>query len=183
MKPLLTYIEENAMEIVSVFAILISPIVAVWVSMRIQSNKDARQDKISIFSTLMATRNDRLLQEHFRALNMIDFVFHDKRNVRNIWHEYCDMLHNRSYEDENGVVLRDRKFRELMDAMAKTLGYDIDASDIERTYIPQGFTDKKAEENHLQNELLRVLTSSESFGTQRKESLDAVNQSNPFAIQ
>lgn len=79
------------MEIV---AVLLSPIIAVVVTLWYQSRKEKRDTKRWLFGTLIATRHSPLTEESVRALNMIDVVFFNSQPVRKLWREYFDMLNN-----------------------------------------------------------------------------------------
>jgi len=75
----------NDTEILTIIAILVSPAIAVLVSMWIQNRKEKRQHKRYIFASLMSTRHQVISDEIVRALNMIDVVFHDKKKARRLW--------------------------------------------------------------------------------------------------
>jgi hypothetical protein len=77
---------------VNILAILLSPVVAVMVTVLLQSRREKRNQKLWIFNALIATRHSPIVDENVRALNMIDVVFHDSARVRQLWHEYFDML-------------------------------------------------------------------------------------------
>ncbi|MER1680562.1 hypothetical protein KC846_19100, partial [Enterobacter hormaechei] len=65
-----------ALAIATIFATLISPLLAVRVQKIIEKSTEKRNIKINIFTELMATRSAeaRLSNEHVRALNMIDLA-------------------------------------------------------------------------------------------------------------
>lgn len=86
----------------SLLAILLSPVVAVLVSLYIQHRKERKATKLWIFNTLIATRHAPMTDERVRALNMVDVVFHDAKRVRQLWHEYFDMLSNEGLNNEPG---------------------------------------------------------------------------------
>ena len=77
-----------ALLVIQTLAILLSPVI-VWIAsliyFRFKENKDR---KMWIFSTLMSHRNDLLNEEHLRALNLIDIIFHDRQNICQTWHEF-----------------------------------------------------------------------------------------------
>ena len=79
------------MSIINVIAIIVMPIVAVWVGQRLQRRSELRKDKMWIFRTLLIARNGWTV-DSVNALNIIDVVFVDDENVRKRWKEYYDKL-------------------------------------------------------------------------------------------
>lgn len=150
------------MDIINILAIVISPIIAVLISIWVQNRKEKQQHKMYIFTTLMATRHSPIIDEKVRALNMIDVVFHDKPRVRQLWREYFDMLGNEGLNNPTGWDQRQKKNLELIHEIAKVLGYGkaITHLDVDRVYYPVGLGEKSRRTDELLNELLRVLRAS-----------------------
>lgn len=67
-----------------ILAIILAPLIAVWVGQLIHTREEKRNDKLSIFKTLMATRNGWTM-ESVKALNIIEIVFSDDKNVLISW--------------------------------------------------------------------------------------------------
>ena len=63
------------MEILTFCAILLSPVIAVLITVWLQNRKERRATKLWVFNTLIATRHDPIKDENVRALNMVDVVF------------------------------------------------------------------------------------------------------------
>ena len=145
--------------IINVVALLISPVIAVVVSLWYQRVTERRKPRIALFTTLLATRTFRLSDEHVRALNLIDVTFHDSRKVRSVWREYFDMLNNAGLNNPNGWKQRESKFFEMLTAMATAVGHDteITHTDVERVYVPEGLVTEKQRFVEISTELLRVL--------------------------
>jgi hypothetical protein len=147
---------------VNILAILLSPVVAVLITVYLQSRKEKRNQKLWIFNTLMATRHAPIIDENVRALNMIDVVFHDSEQVRELWHEYFEMLCNQGLNNPLGYGQRQKKNLELITAMAKVLGYgkSITHLDVDRAYSPVGLGAQSQTSQEIAGELLRVLKAS-----------------------
>ena len=77
---------------VNIIAILLSPLIAVLVTVMLQARNEQNSRRLWIFNTLIATRHSPLIDEAVRALNMIDVAFYHSKRVRQIWHEYYNML-------------------------------------------------------------------------------------------
>lgn len=160
------------MEWVNLLAIALSPIVAVVVSMWIQERRERRQHKLHILATLIGGRHDPLTIENVRALNMIDFVFHDRASVRRLWREYLEMLCNEGLNNEVGWEQLSQKRNELITALASALGYGkaISHLDVDRVYIPKGVVNDFAMTRALWEELLRVLKNTDTLAARPRRS-------------
>ena len=150
------------MQIINIIAILLSPVVAVCVSIYLQRRHERIERKQKVFEILMSTRHSIAIDEQVRALNMIDAVFFSDAEVRKLWHEYFDMLHNEGLNNELGWKTRQKKFLELLTEMAKSLGYGMSIThlDVDRVYNPVGLAEFKQRGEAIANELLRVLKAS-----------------------
>jgi len=164
----------NKLDVVNTLAILVSPAIAVLVSVWLQNRKERRQHQLSILTALIATRHEPLSPEAVRALNMIDLTFHDEISVRKLWREYFEMLCNEGLNNPAGWQQRGKKNIELITEMAKVLGYGKEVShlDIDRVYTPVGIWEQFHKNQDLQNELLRVLKATHSLRTEARVSVD-----------
>ncbi|MFA6562830.1 MAG: DUF6680 family protein [Verrucomicrobiia bacterium] len=170
------------MTIVNILAILISPVIAVLVTVYLQDRREKRNQKLWIFHTLIGNRHIAIAPESIRALNMIDVVFHDCNQVRKIWHEYLDMLCNEGLNNAVGFSQRQKKNLEMITEMAKVLGYGgvITHLDVDRVYSPVGLGEQSKRSDDITAELLRVLKA--SGGVQfvpRKQGDDSSNVTPP----
>jgi hypothetical protein len=109
------------MEWENLLAILVSPVVAVLITVSLQNRKEKRAQKLHIFNTLIATRHSPIIEDNVRALNMIDVAFHDCPRVRELWHEYFNMLGNEGLNNPSGWPQRQKKNLEMITEMAKVL--------------------------------------------------------------
>jgi hypothetical protein len=145
-------------------ALALSPLIAVLVSMWIQSRREKRQQRLSIFQTLMATRHATITDENVRALNMIDVVFYNSLGVRRLWRDYLEMLSNEGLNNATGWATRQKKRLELVTEMASVLGYGkaISHLDVDRVYYPVGLGAQNKKVQELLDEFLLVLRQSHS---------------------
>ena len=133
------------MNIINIVAVLVAPIVAVWIGQKLQDRHDRRNDKIELFKTLMMARNGWNI-ESVRALNVLDVVFSDDENVRGAWKKYYDKLCVENPTDSELTKIQDSQY-ELLETMAVSLGYKdkITWKLIQKHYKPKGLIE--AEEN------------------------------------
>src|SRR5689334_8688867 len=99
------------MGLLNLIALLLSPVIAVGVTLFYQVRKEKRDARRELFATLIATRHSQVIDQTVRALNLIDVAFHDSPEVRRLWHEYYDMLNNQGLNNEQGWRLREKKNR------------------------------------------------------------------------
>lgn len=144
---------------ITIIAIAFSPFFAVYVTQRLQDRKARRDAKVAVFMTLTANRHAPLHEDRIRALNLIDVVFSGDARVRELWHDYYDMLANLGLNNPLGWQQRTHKNLELISEMARVLGYrgKISQVDFDRTYIPQGLIDSGVQSQQISKETLNFL--------------------------
>ena len=149
------------MAIVTLLAILFSPLIAVLVSVYIEDRREKRRQKLWIFYTLIATRRSPNTDETVRALNLIDVAFYDSPKIRNLWREFFDMLSNQGLSNSLGEGQRQNKKIEMLTEIAKVLGFgkEISHLDMVRVYSPDPGT-LSQRSDAIADELLRVLKAS-----------------------
>lgn len=147
-------------------AILLSPVIAVCVTLWFQSRKEKRDRKNHLFSTLMVHRKSFPPNaEWVNALNLIDIVFAGNPKVINLWHEYYSMLG--SAQTDSQYRDRDHKYLEMLSEMAKVLGYKkLQQTDIDKFYSPQVHQNQLEFQAQIQSELLRVLKNTNNFNVE-----------------
>ena len=156
------------MEILTVVAILVGPMVGVWLARFLEQLRNKKEARLWVFKTLMATRAATLSVAHVEALNRIELEFNDKRDrdVQAAWRSYHDHLHkfpshgaestttDRWFERKNQLLVK------LLHAMAKNLGYgEFDEMQIANSsYSPRVYGDDEWEQRIRGRLLLDVLS-------------------------
>lgn len=122
----------------NIFAVILAPVIAVWVGQKLQDRAEKRKDKMSVFKAIMTDRYG-WSRETVLALNSIPIVFANDKVVRDAWKEYYKCL---CIQEPNPMELKQRSeaLYKLLENMASTLGYDgtINWNDIQNPYIPRG---------------------------------------------
>lgn len=124
-------------------AVLLAPVVAIWVGELLRKRSDSKAAKLALFTTLIGHRYDLAASESFRALNSIDAVFIGDTAVREAWSRYYAVLNDGGLNNAPGYSIREEKRRELLLEMARTLNWsnNISTADILRAYQPQTVAD------------------------------------------
>lgn len=98
------------------------------------------------------------------ALNLIDVVFYGHKDVIDQWHNLYIVLETTPFPHQR----YNRAILELLSEMAKVVGYpSLKQTDIDKFYFPQAHGNAAAKNQEVQEEFLRVLKSSDNFGTPR----------------
>lgn len=135
------------MEVLNLLAIILVPIVSVWVGQFLQDRSEKRKDKMRIFQCLMSRRAVPWGYdfEVINALNSIDIVFSDDENVRKCWatllSEFDVNLDDLEKEAQLLALDKQKKARwELLKSMSENLGYKgkITENNIQKPYYPIG---------------------------------------------
>ncbi len=145
-----------------VIATLLSPLIAVQVTKWLDRRKQAREEQIRIFKTLMATRAATLDPRHVESLNAIDVVFsaNDKKQkeIRRYWKQYLDHLNDKNYPAGHWGTKRVELLVDLLHSMGSYLGFDFDKTHIKNeSYFPQGYSSLEDDQTAIRKAVLEVL--------------------------
>lgn len=116
-----------------------APLLALQISARLAQRQARNQRKFEVFQTLMRWRAHMYAEQPVQALNLIDVLFHDVREVRDAWEEvYASFNDSRLNTPEGGRARLD-KIHKLLRVMADHLGYgkQFSSADFERVYNPE----------------------------------------------
>lgn len=99
-----------------------------------ERHDERQRQKLSVFATLMQERAQIYSDNGVRALNLIDVVFNESRDVREAWSELYLAFHM------NPLVQHviDERLRKLLGAVAKEIGLsdELRNDDLGRVYYP-----------------------------------------------
>lgn len=143
------------MEILNLISIIISPILAVFIGQHLQNRLEKRKDKIQIFKILMTARIYGWTEDSVHALNIIDIVFVDNKDVRAAW---SDLYEKYCVQNPNEIQLEsmEKSYCKLLETIANSLGYKnkITWETIQTIYIPKGMVEYQKKQKDMQNEQL-----------------------------
>jgi hypothetical protein len=95
-------------------------------------------------------------------------VFAKHPRVVELWHVYHSYLQESG--DRKDFAPLGHKYLELLSAMSQALGYkNLQQTDIDKFYEPRVYGIRAAQNDKLQEELLRVLENTGSFAVNPKE--------------
>ncbi len=159
----------------SIIAFLISPFLGIYTqklienyrldkSKEVEENKIDRNKKLHLFTTLISTKDNRIDQAHIQALNLIDLIYYDILDVIEQWEIYSMHL-NKIIDRNSEAELRlwgqkyDELFYNLLNSMAKHLGYKFNRAKIEsRAYSPIAYNKKENDDFYLRQLATDILS-------------------------
>jgi hypothetical protein len=125
--------------------------------------QDQRQrQKLSVFATLMQERAQIYSESSVRALNLIDVVFNDSREVREAWSE----LYLAFYMTPIPEHVLDERLRKLLGAIAKNIGLadELRNDDLGRVYYPKVQQQKQFIEDMQRQQIIASLQGQNAAG-------------------
>ena len=159
--------------ILNLLALILIPIIAVIIGQHLQNVSAKRKDKMDVFKTMMMNRIGWSV-EGTRAMNIIDIVFSDDKNVRQAWSEYYHAL---CVKDPDEIQLKQMQQAQdkLLEKMAISLGYKdkITWETIQNPYSPNGILQQIENNAKFQSGQL-------AFAEMISRMQNTPGQSNPF---
>ena len=159
----------DTLGIISIIAILTSPIIAVQIEKLLERNRDEKRRKKAIFKTLMSTRGTVLSYSHVEALNRIDLEFSSKKKYKKVieaWKEYFDHLCQTPTDRQLSVWISksEELLANLLYEMGNALGYDFDKTLIKRNiYSPAGHHNVEREQQEVRLGIIDILKGNSSL--------------------
>jgi hypothetical protein len=150
------------LEILTLIAILVGPIVALAIQRWSDNRKEARDRKLAVFKTLMMHRATPVSIPYVQALNLIDVEFTEnsekEKIVRTAWKILLDHL-NDADKDAATWVEKSRDFTsDLLAKMGNCLGYEFDSVHLKKhAYYPVGLGNIEEEQHQLRRKILDLL--------------------------
>ena len=140
-------------QIINIIAIIVIPVIAVYIAHKLQIKAEKRKDKMSIFKTLMTSRIYGWTPASVDALNIIDIVFADDDEVRNAWSDLNDKYHVTDSDEQHLKKIETAQYK-LLETIANSLGYKdkITWETIQNPYMPDGMV-RQMEEQKRQQQL------------------------------
>lgn len=127
--------------LMSVAAIIASPLITLGVQRRVEAMKARRDRREAIFRALWINRRRPFYIARVDALNMIDVEFFKERGVRDAWENLRAHYFRQEHpglNNEQIAAAREELFATLLFEMSKVLGYEFGRTHIrDNIYRPQ----------------------------------------------
>ena len=152
-----------ALELLTIAAIVIGPVTALWLQRISERRRDRRNRKLVIFKELMATRASRVSPRHVDALNAIEVEFSNgsrkEKRVLEAWRLYLDHLSTpQNSNDELWRNKGDDLFLGLLYAMSQALEFAFSELDLKNNvYSPRAHGDLELDQYLLRKYIVEVM--------------------------
>ena len=145
--------------IINTIAVIAIPVIAVLVGQKLQDRAEKRKDKMQIFKTLMTSRIYGWTPDSVHALNIIDIVFADDKEVRSAWKDLNDKYRVDNPDEQHLKKIEQAQFK-LIEAIANTLGYKdkITWKTIQNPYMPIGMKNQIEAQKQSQQAYMNLLS-------------------------
>ena len=142
-----------------VFATLLGPVLAVWVTRTIDDNRRIRERQVNVFRTLMATRRATLSAERVTALNMVEIEFHGIEPVQTVYRKVMEHINHSRPLPENWGKEHAKLTTRLISEIADALGYKLQQLDmLDGGYYPEGLADIEVEQQAVRRAIIATLS-------------------------
>lgn len=134
------------LEIINLVAIIIIPVFAVIIGQFLQDRSLKRKEKVAIFKKLMTYRKIGYLEMScVEALNQVPILFIKNKKIIEYYNNYIGLMNSKN-KDEEALQKIEIAKKNLLESMAKTLGYNkINWQVIETPYLPPEIIKKREE--------------------------------------
>ena len=142
-----------------VFATLLGPVLAVYVTRRIDKDRAISARRLDVFRALMRTRRAGLLPDHVNALNLVEIEFHGVKPVLDTYRDLMRHINSGTPATEQWHSQHKSYLTKMLSAMATELGYKIEQLDVlEGGYYPSGWGQTDEQQMAMRLGLLELLT-------------------------
>ena len=163
--------QQSALALATIAAIIIGPVVALWLQRISERRRDQRNRKLIIFKELMATRATRVSPRHVDALNAIEVEFSDgsadDKRVLEAWRLYLDHLGDDNAGDNQQWTAKGNDLlTDLLYEMSRTLRYDFNKITLKKNvYSPRAHGDLELDQYLLRKYIVEMLAGERAIMT------------------
>ena len=163
--------QSAALTLATIAAIIIGPIVALWIQRMSERRREQRNRKLVIFKELMATRATRLTPRHVDALNAIEVEFSDgsvsDKRVLDAWRLYLDHLGDSDMEDKQRWTDKANDLlTDLLYEMSRVLKYDFSKVNLKKNiYSPKAQAELEMDQYLLRKYVVEMMSGKRAIWT------------------
>ena len=145
------------MSIVNIIAIILSPIIALFISHKVQISYEKRKEKIEILKISMARRIPSNSIEYVNALNIIDIIFVDSPKVKAAYKSLYEAYQQQNYDVSKSQMM----LTKLIEAIVADVGYKekITWDAIQQPYYPGWLDNQLQTDSTIQKYNLAIASS------------------------
>jgi hypothetical protein len=149
------------LDLVSIVAIILGPSLGVCLAYYLTNRSEKRGIKVKTFCALLAYRKIRTHQNCVEALNIIEVIFSEDKNVLNSYKNYMDVINKRPQQDQTStnkwLEELDDLYAKLLHSISNALGFVMSEIDLMRGgYSPQKWGDDEFSAYMLRKYLIEL---------------------------
>ena len=149
------------------FAVLAGPTIGVKIARKMEDQRQKQEQRMTILASLVRTSQSmtsRMSPEHVYALNLIQLVFHDEKDILEPYKKYINYLNKFAPGEEFNERVAKPLRLDLFKALAIKLGYSFDREELEELlYAPGGWDKNEIDQMEIKNLLFGLLRGTESL--------------------
>ena len=155
--------QSTALALATILAIILGPIVALWLQRISERQRERRYRKLVVFKELMATRATRLSSRHVDALNSIEVEFSEgSKRVLDAWRLYLDHLTGGGEMNDDQLERWTEKGNDLLTdllyEMSRALQYDFDKVALKKNvYSPKAHGELEQDQYLLRKYIVEMM--------------------------
>jgi hypothetical protein len=149
---------------VNLAAIVLGPLIGIWVTRLIDKAGEARNRRWELFVTLQRTRGLELTPDHVAAINMIPVLFRKDAAVMRAWEELLDSLNDAGWNSaekevkDRVIELSNNKRTNLRNKVAEAVGAKLPTKEEHKYgYVPIAWSNEYLQTMEAREQLLKVL--------------------------
>jgi len=133
--------------IISIIAVIVSPLIALWVGEEIRRNNYQRKREDKLLEKLIAFRYMLHSTDFLSAFNSINFVFSKNEKIK----ELVKDLHRARTNNKEDITVINQRIVELIYEICKYRKYNITEYEIQNLFIPISNTPIRTQDSLPQN--------------------------------
>lgn len=154
----------------TIVAIIIGPLVGIWVTRFIDKAKEKQHQKWQIFVTLIKMRGQFLSYENVGALNMIPIIFRDETDVILKWKSLISVFNDTGWNDQAKIPSLNNSVHnrvlDLIEVIGKALGANLpNENEFKIGYSPMLWKTIEDEQSQIRQGLISLLNRKSAINT------------------
>ena len=153
-----------SVEWLTIGAILLGPLIGIWVTRFIDKATELKRQKIQIFNTIHGARGKEHEQDYVHAINLVPIYYGNNDNVMSSWEVFMETAHNQSWESKESSILvsMEHKLAQARENLLTEIGSSIGMAfpkkpEHRRGYSPRLWQWREQESTELRQLWLSIL--------------------------
>ena len=154
------------------FAILLGPLVGIWVTRWVDKINKLKQQQMTILNVLLGSRGQELSEKYIEAINLIPVYFQNETKVLASWEIFLSHAHSESWNSSDQGVVDSAADRwhalkdDLIEEIARSLQIKLPKkNEHKKGYYPRAWGNVENEQTQIRRAAIEVLEGKRSLLT------------------